>query len=358
MTSLHRLESIQALRGVAALVVVLFHASVLSIDYLAGAIYSPWTLVGKAGVDLFFVISGFVMVYTTYRRFDEPGAATRFAISRISRIYPPYWILAAMVFLYWLHNPGGVNSKSGQVNLLTSFLLLPGGGLPLVPVAWTLVCEVFFYFVFWLVMVFGSARLLLPCISLWGLCVLTNTAVGLVNANAMVRGLPLSPFNLEFIVGVLLALMGIRRGGRSALIVSLMAFAAMAVGFQLTGQEESIPVANRVLLFLAPCAGLVYGLVALETSGWRPSRFLVWIGDWSYSLYLVHILVMHLVYRVATRRTSIEWTGASAWMLAGAVVLLSVVIGYLYYRVVEQKATRYVRNALTLALATVQRGRA
>ena len=76
------------------MVVVLFHAVVLSIDYMQGSLYGPWSLVGKAGVDLFFVISGFIMVHTTRASFDTPGAAMRFAIARLSRVYPPYWVLS------------------------------------------------------------------------------------------------------------------------------------------------------------------------------------------------------------------------------------------------------------------------
>lgn len=145
---MNRLSGIQLLRGLAAFVVVLFHIGVLSNDYAGGVLYAPFMLVGSAGVDLFFVISGFVMAATTADVFDTRGAAARFAVHRFARVYPSYWLLLVPLLAFYLLNPAGVNSKQGGVDLWASFLLTPSPYLPLLPVAWTLVHEVAFYAVF------------------------------------------------------------------------------------------------------------------------------------------------------------------------------------------------------------------
>ncbi len=84
------------------------------------------------------------MAATTHDRFDSPGMARRFAIHGLSRIYPPYWALSVVLLAYHLYNPAGVNAKQGGADLVLSFLLRPSPLLPLLPVAWTLVHEVFF----------------------------------------------------------------------------------------------------------------------------------------------------------------------------------------------------------------------
>jgi peptidoglycan/LPS O-acetylase OafA/YrhL len=351
MSSPQQFQSIQVLRGAAALVVVLFHASILSVDYFGGGLYDPWTLVGKAGVDLFFVISGFIMVYTTSATFGQPGSASRFAISRVSRVYPPYWILSALVFAYWLYNPSGVNSKTGGVDPVASFLLLPSASLPLVPVAWTLVYEMFFYLVFWIIIAIGSRRLLLPALVIWAAACFVNMITGIVSSDDMIRGLTLSPFNLEFIAGALIAYFGGRGFGRVFFALGILWFVLLAIWFHFTQQADSIPVALRVAWFLPPSVALVYGMVALETvdkQAWSSSRLLAWIGDWSYSLYLVHILVLHAVYRVATRKIKVDWSDLQLGLpLAIFAVCLSLVVSYVFYLYVERPSSMRARSWLS-----------
>ncbi len=352
MSVSQQLIGVQALRGIAALVVVIFHAAVLSVDYMRGALYEPWALIGKAGVDLFFVISGFIMVHTTRAGFDLPGAATRFAISRLSRVYPPYWVLTALVFAYWLYNPSGVNSKTGGVDPVASFLLLPSSSLPLVPVAWTLVHEMFFYLMFWALIAVGSARWLLPALLVWGGACLVNMLAGLYDPQMLVRGLFLSPFNLEFVAGALVAYFGARRWGIAALALGLVWFAAVAAYFQAVSHPEGIPIAERVALFLPPSVALLYGAVAAERSTGVVARALAWFGDWSYSLYLVHILVIHLLYRVATRKLPGDWsTPLMASALALAAVAVSLVASWIFYRWIERPLSAWCRSAMTQAAA-------
>ena len=117
---------------------------------------------GVSGVDLFFVISGFVMVTVTRGRFGRLTKAARFRWGRLTRIYPTYWFYFFLTLSVFLWKPSWVNtSLHEQADLLASFLLWPTASLPLVMVSWSLVNELWFYVVFTLLLLFPE-RVLLP----------------------------------------------------------------------------------------------------------------------------------------------------------------------------------------------------
>lgn len=337
-----RLDSIQMLRGVAALVVVMFHISTLSNDYVNGILFEPFTLIGNAGVDLFFVISGFVMTATTYDTFDAPGAPARFAIHRLSRIYPPYWFLSALVFAYYLYNPAGVNAKHGGVDLAASFWLTPSRLLPLVPVAWTLMHEVIFYTVFFVALCILPHRRIGVALWIWAGLVALNTLTSLALPGAALSTFLLHPFNLEFIGGALIGLHYRSRGAvqRSRAItattLAVVLFVMAAVHLQSTGPSGLASVETRIGLFAAPSMLLVVGCLGLRLASQSWTRPITRMGDYSYSLYLTHILVIHFAYRLMTKlpgKVVDLWTAIPL-----AITLLSICIwvGQIFFRSVEK----------------------
>jgi peptidoglycan/LPS O-acetylase OafA/YrhL len=139
-TKPHEVFGIQILRGVAALAVVIHHALEMS-NGSVGRFSPDWlTTSGAAGVDIFFVISGFIMVHTSFLSGCAPLRPLIFLKKRALRIYPFYWIcLIAMSLLFAVGF-----MKSHNINMtkfLLSALLFPGD--PLIDVSWTLSYEVF-----------------------------------------------------------------------------------------------------------------------------------------------------------------------------------------------------------------------
>ena len=147
------LQSLQFLRGMAAVLVVLFHTS--------GAIFimpkyfnsQPFGRVfdfGYAGVDLFFVLSGFIIWKIHGKDVGQPAAWMAYIVKRLRRIYPPYWIaLTLMVPVYFLVPSFGKGTERDIDQLLCSYLLLPHPtNMPILTVAWSLVFELFFYVMF------------------------------------------------------------------------------------------------------------------------------------------------------------------------------------------------------------------
>ena len=143
-----KLQWIQALRAIAASLVLIAHLGQEEADAFAAGLAPAWTLAGVSGVDLFFVISGFVMVYVTRgTTHGAPAIAGRFLYSRAARIYPPYWLFTALAIAgYFIFD--GLSRSLGELDLVRDILLIPGEEPPVLLVGWTLIHEMYFYIVF------------------------------------------------------------------------------------------------------------------------------------------------------------------------------------------------------------------
>src|SRR5882757_1242054 len=149
------LNCIQVARGLAAFMVVSFHMLPIESKYVGLKILPAAFWVGQIGVDIFFVISGFVMMISTENLIASRETALEFFRRRLVRIYPIYWFFALLVLPVYLVSPHLVNASQGnQVDLLRSFLLLPSQSLPIIAVAWSLVFELWFYLLFAVLLMF------------------------------------------------------------------------------------------------------------------------------------------------------------------------------------------------------------
>jgi len=158
-----RLSSIQALRGIAALLVLVFHIAEIQRSVIGtgpDTIWlSGWWNGGYSGVDLFFVISGFIMVYVTQNKAGSWRHSLQFLYARIVRIYPVWWVFSGIMALYFWQ-AYGVPADIERANisgglgayLLRSVLLLPQAAVPVLGLGWSLIHEVYFYLVFALIL--------------------------------------------------------------------------------------------------------------------------------------------------------------------------------------------------------------
>lgn len=269
------LYGLQYLRAFAALAVVFFHAAERS-----GYAFA----IGAAGVDVFFVISGFIMWVIINRR---PVSPARFLVDRVRRIVPVYWLATgAMV-------AGGLvglfpNLVLTTEHVVASFLFVPerspssGEIWPVLVQGWTLNYEMFFYAVFAASLLVPS-RLRLPAVA--ALFVLLVALGSLTESGDPLVATYTRPIILEFVAGMLIGQLWLSRrvpGAGVALgliAVALAGFAAIAV--------LRLPFDERVCGPLA-CA-LVCGAAALDRDGTvRLFRLPALLGDASYSIYLWH----------------------------------------------------------------------
>ncbi|AGF78690.1 putative acyltransferase [Desulfocapsa sulfexigens DSM 10523] len=346
-----RIQNIQALRGVAVLFVVFLHLFSVERKYGGLETILPDILqFGIFGVDMFFVISGFVMVTVTRGKFRNFRHAVTFIYRRLSRIYPLYWVYTLLVLVVFLIQPSWVNSKQGNhISILESFLLIPSHYLPLVMVGWTLIHEIYFYTVFSLALLFSSEKRLPFVLVGWGGIVVLGSVLFTVTLPTL--RILFHPLTLEFIGGCFLAILYQKRNFtvKPAILVvlALAALVASVSGYYLftvvTGRIEPL-YWWRVFIFGIPALAIVFCLINAERNGYLMNRYLIRVGDASYSIYLSHILSLSLVGRI--------WGTFSVNGLADNMVVLPlalvfvIIVGMASYSLVEKPLLRISRKLI------------
>lgn len=288
-----RLENIQALRGVAALMVLVAHVKGAESDYGgAGTLLPHFLYMGVVGVDLFFLISGFVMAHVALSGSRGPAPAGRFFFNRAARIYPVYWAATLLLIVLYAGKAVFFAEDTPFPNPVETFFLLPDDHYPLVPVGWTLVHEMYFYSIFTLFILWRGARLPL-FLGAWAAILLAALGAGFFGANAWTKVL-FNPLTFEFLLGAFIAIAvrrGLARFGGAAVAAGVLIFAIETAFFadrlypQVMGQF-----ALRAAIFAPPFALMLYGAAALEQRrGALAPPWLIRAGDASYSIYLIHV---------------------------------------------------------------------
>ena len=336
-------RSIQYLRGVAAFGVLAFHA----------ADRAGWAFgVGAAGVDVFFVISGFIMWVVTCRR---PPSPVDFLRRRVERIVPLYWGMTLGVAVLAVAVPGAFPAmKPTAGHLLQSLFFVPhrdATGLiaPLIVPGWTLNYEMFFYLLF-------AAGLLAPArIRPWAV---SAALVGLVairplgDAANPFWATYTNPLLLEFGAGVWLGKawsedrLPARAIGWSLVGLGLLGFAVTAI----SGVDVE---RARVIYWGLPALMLVAGAIAVERRGPVPNFWpLRALGDASYSVYLVHGLAISAAFR------GLQMAGvASPPVLFAASIVAGVAAGLAAYQLVEKPLMKLFKTGMAARRARTPRAK-
>jgi exopolysaccharide production protein ExoZ len=343
------LGNVQALRAIAALMVVVVHCYGVESTYLPGRPWtSPFHIIGTYGVDLFFVISGTVMLVSTATWFGEPAAWRRFLVRRVTRIYPPYWIVTALVLVVFLVAPALIGEhRSARPDIVASFLAIPQHGEPLLVVGWTLSYELIFYAVFAIALRFH--RRCLPAVTaIWLLAVILIGALA-PHDNPWTRVLG-SWFNLEFVFGLAIgaAVLGGRLvAPRTLLALGVVLVVATCVATAYSGREFLEVAWWRPWAVGLPMAIVVYAALGLERQGLLAPRWLRAQGDASYALYLWHVPVIGAI-GLALEQFHAHGAGARVAIILGGYAL-SILASLLAYGAIERPllgiARRYLESA-------------
>lgn len=334
------LRSVQALRAVAALMVVVYHLVNAELVHGGGvSLLRGPAHFGFAGVDVFFVISGFIMATVTAGRFGSGAYAVDFLVRRAIRIYPLYWICTLAIVALLMIRPDALSTTFSDKSILHSLLLLPQEGGPLLVVGWTLTFELFFYAMTGLALAFVSERRVPLLILAWaGVLMLLQ----MVPTHSPWAKLLSSPLSFEFMVGALAGLYWRRLPAGMAIPAVVCGVAwMMAAGMLLIdtpghGQSDGI----RVLAFGLPSALLVTGLARMEAARQlNPGAWIVALGDASYSLYLTHLFVLSICGRA--------WAsfGATGTVAGNAAFLVTTLLAccltsIITYRLIEKPLMR------------------
>lgn len=317
------LSNIQLLRAFAALNVVMFHIIYTATDYgfsvLFWRVLESW---GRSGVDLFFVISGFVMIYIQHHKNKSSVA---FFVDRLLRIVPTYWFLSIFLALVLVLLPSVFRQMHFSPSWLVSSLLFLSGVLeeqkPILFVGWTIEYEMFFYLIFSVSLLATTLRSSI-FITTFSLVV----AIGIFHADMIF---------LEFIFGMLIGYLYLSQNSINKFgLISLM----LGICFLLVSLVAKDSGLNRVLLFGIPSCLILFGCVNLRQVH---SGVFTKVGDASYSIYLIQIFTIPAFYKLVTLG-NLRWLPVD--LLAFLCLLVTAVVGIVFYELFEVRVSGLVKR--------------
>jgi exopolysaccharide production protein ExoZ len=327
-----RIVSIQVCRGLAALLVVFTHIQGIETKYFA-VNHLRLFAYGDLGVDLFFVISGVVIASVTAGKFGRPRDACIFLYHRLARIFPVFWIYTTLTLFAYLIP---LQTAAGRFNIVASYLLIPTHLPMLLLQGWTLSFELYFYLLIFLLLLLVPERFVPWLLTLWGVTVIVlKLHIGL--SPSPIVQLLIGPSVCEFLAGWIL--FRIYRRSRLHPAAGVLLIAAsfaflMAVTFHNDPSSITDHPWRRPLLYGSFATLFLFGAMELErTRLIRYLPFFASIGDWSYSIYLSHVLVLNLIARLIA--PSLPYPAAMALLLVVGIAAV-LLIGYLSYTFIER----------------------
>ncbi|EDQ6231228.1 acyltransferase [Salmonella enterica subsp. enterica serovar Tucson] len=363
-----KLEGVQCLRAFAVMIVVFSHFSII-INDLAG-ISGPINILTQNSpfaVDLFFFISGFIMVYTTKGNISSRVVRfSDFAIKRILRIFPVYYVcfIAFVVFVVIYDNHNSIWNINFN-NIIKSFLLIPLNpydkppfyGYSLIVPAWTITYEVYFYIIFSITLLITSKYRTIVCsLILLVISVLLqikfNGTLTIDAQNAFItNGDHLStfifasnPIILDFIIGMFIAEFFNAQyhekidSAMNILAPALLCFGlASFVSMFRYGYGITHGAIGALFLFIS----ILYYDFSSKISY---PKALIYIGNISYSLYISHVVTINIADRYSN--ALFVYTQSSGWRRYFVVIAISITVAVIMHKLIENPSTAIARKLI------------
>jgi peptidoglycan/LPS O-acetylase OafA/YrhL len=337
------LDVLQLFRGLAALMVVVHH-SIGSLKYYH-KIDFPFLnylgYMGKFGVDFFFVLSGFIITYSTFYKYEAPNSLCNYIKNRLIRIYVPYLPIGIFMLLIYMLLPGFSNSDR-TISVLTSLTLIPDGN-PALSVAWTLSFELCFYLLF--TISFFSKKGWNWFVLGWLVAIIVfnySLFSSLVFLKRPFFSILFSTYNIEFILGFILAQLIVHKIQLNRILLFLLFFLSFISFFYCTFNPLKGFLFEVNLLFAFVVFLSIY--IAISTVNFKINSMslLMMVGNATYSIYLVHNPLQMILIRLFPKITSV----VSVVIALMVVLILSIVVGYGYYLLFEKKAIQLIKSKL------------
>lgn len=341
------IREIQYLRGIAASMVVLYHVipQIRRMGYSGPAFESL-----SYGVDIFFVISGFIM---TFISIDAQPHRIDFIKNRLVRIVPTYWLLTTFILAVGIAAPSLLQSTRIDLpQYLKSLFFIPYihpvqvGYFPLLQPGWTLNYEMYFYLVFALFLgIRGDHKYPLMILTLSFLTTAISQLLG--HSSLEFYG---NPIILEFCFGILLGYAYVRYPQFSQVQhASHIGSALLFSGFALLFSCPSLfPEAGHVIVVGLPSLLIVTGALLLSNGRLRiRSTTLQAIGDSSYSLYLSHYILMSALGQFFRKAILPYVEGATYILFPIVAFVICLIAGHIFYSTVEVNLTRKIRRVFS-----------
>ena len=335
------LDVLQVFRGIAALMVVLHH-SIKSLKYYHKIDYPFLDYVGsigKFGVDFFFVLSGFIITYSAFYKYSEPNSFSNYVKNRIIRIYVPYLPVGIFMLVVYSLLPGFSNGNR-DISLLTSLTLIPNGN-PALSVAWTLSYELCFYLLFSIS--FFSKKVWNCFVFLWFLAIIIFNYSVFSNASFLKNlffEILFSPYNIEFILGFVLAILVVRKIQINVMVLFLMLVLALMSFFYCIFNPFKLFVFDANLLFAILAFLSIFIAIGFGNFRINKKSIMMMVGNATYSIYLIHNPLQMILIRLFPKISTI----AISIVALVVVLIISSIIGYGYYLLYEKKAINIIKS--------------
>lgn len=325
-----RFDSIQVLRGIAAFSVILHHIAFIG--------------KGAFGVDIFFCISGFIMMYIT------EISSEHFFMKRIIRLVPLYYAITAITFAGTVLMPELFEKTTADIlSLIKSLLFIPfdshGAVQLIVRVGWTLNYEMFFYLIVYVSLLISKKY---RAVIASGIIVFLVVLGKVFDFYYDAFDFWTDSIMVEFIFGIisyeiLRNTSSYYEKMKALKRVVLAAFAACLYISLWTIDYYKVFAGSDRCVAYGIIGMIIFNLVFLSGYGLRMPKFLVWMGDISYSVYLLHYFIIRLYNRFLCPDVQID---TAAVLGAIAAVAAVYVTGNLSYKLFEQKLSRLLRKRL------------
>lgn len=344
-----RLDSVQAMRALAALLVTVRHAA-QEAEHFFGITVPFDTTPLSNGVDLFFVISGFIIYHSSAKFFTGNGRIGHFLYTRIVRIVPLYFIFTTLMVFVTIFFESGLRATTFDINqIIHSYLFLPyqrGDGeiKPVLALGWTLNYEMLFYviFSFFLWMPRKSAA-----VSIVILLAIMAASRPFFEFSTILRAWTNSLI-LEFGFGIVIGL-AYERFGKLVRNPSLIPF-AIAAGIGLVAlyicNLPWLPISNapRFITAGVPAAAVMAAAIFLLPDRIEANipKWITALGDSSYSLYLCHRFVQR-PFQILLTKSALA-PSVAGWAYFIGAIMLAVAAGHIVYLMLERPLLRWLRR--------------
>lgn len=328
-------RNIQAMRAIAAILVVLYHFaphfSIATGSNIPNLLFSKWAFFG---VDIFFVISGFVIANSLADKVFNLSLAVNFLSSRIIRIYSGYIpFVALMIYVIYSTNPIYLENLS----IINSVLLTSvNQEILALPVSWSLTFELYFYIVFlFLFFAFENKNQAFVFISLFHIII----NIFLFKKTSVIG----SSYIVEFLAGALIRINieKIYRIKPSTIILMLPA----AIMIMVFGIYASFGNGNgRILTLGAVATYIILSIVYLEHSGFLFNQYITKLGDSSYAIYLSHLIFISLFYTTGIRDALPEFNAFMSLTVCVIFLISIVTFSYGYSKFIEIPLYKLLKN--------------
>jgi peptidoglycan/LPS O-acetylase OafA/YrhL len=348
---IRQIDALQLLRAVAVILVIWVHSGQV-LDF-TGSHALP--NLGAFGIDLFFVISGFILSLVILKDRSHPGLhpMLEFMKRRVLRIYPIYWVIC----IFTLARAAAAHHLFDH-NWLPAFFLLPSLHYPdqvfIINFSWTMNFEIFFYFVLGLVLLVTIKRAITVLI---GLLIASITTGAFLGTRHPVAILVANPILLEFVFGAIIALVYARLGRRRIPGIVLATIGTIGIiyvayyNFPWAANGEQMIMADIGAFGRVATWGLCAALIVAGTVFWSPSmksapgKFFVLLGNASYSTYLTSAFFLEFSFRAFFKLHAPPLLSTSSRLLFETSMLIAILTGgFLVYSFVEKPLLRLLQN--------------